>query len=59
MNKRTALLAVFAGALVVSGSLSLCAAGFLGLGGPKLRPANVEIQILSQSCFQGEIEPCG
>jgi hypothetical protein len=59
MNKRTALLAVFAGALVLSGSLSLCAAGFLGFGGSKLRPTNVEIQILSQSCFQGEIEPCG
>lgn len=58
MNKRTALLAVFAGALVVSGSLSLCAAGFFG-GGSKLRPTNVEIQILSQSGFQGEIEPCG
>jgi hypothetical protein len=59
MNKRTALLAVFAAAAILSGSLSLCAAGFLGFGGPKLRPTNVEIQILSQSCFQGEIEPCG
>ncbi len=59
MNKRTALLAVFAGALIISGSLSLCHAGFLGFGGPKQRPTNVEIQILSQSCFQGEIEPCG
>ena len=24
-----------------------------------LRPTNIEIRILSQSSFQGEIEPCG
>lgn len=26
---------------------------------PTLRPTNVELYILSQSCFQGEIIPCG
>ena len=37
-----------------------CAGGFLGLGGgPKIRPANMEVRILSQSCFQGEVIPCG
>lgn len=24
-----------------------------------LRPANAELYILSQSCFQGEVVPCG
>jgi len=24
-----------------------------------LRPTNIELRILSQSCFQGEIVPCG
>jgi hypothetical protein len=24
-----------------------------------LRPTNVELYVLSQSCFQGEVVPCG
>ncbi len=24
-----------------------------------LRPTNIEVRLISQSCFQGEIEPCG
>ena len=27
--------------------------------GAGLRPTNVELYILSQSCFQGEVVPCG
>jgi hypothetical protein len=43
-------------ALVASG----CSLGSLGSRGDAgLRPTNVEVRILSQSCFQGEIEPCG
>jgi hypothetical protein len=41
-------------ALIVGG----CAAGFMGQKST-LRPTNVEVRILSQSSFQGEIEPCG
>ncbi len=26
---------------------------------PSLRPTNVELYIVSQSCFQGEVVPCG
>jgi len=35
-----------------------CSLGSRG-GGAKLRPTNEEIRLISQSCFQGEIEPCG
>ncbi len=38
--------------------LSGCTASFLG-GGSALRPANVEIQIFSQSNFDAEVTPCG
>jgi hypothetical protein len=40
---------------------ALAVAGYAGMAGAKahLRPTNVEVRILSQSCFQGEIEPCG
>ncbi|MFH1143217.1 MAG: hypothetical protein V1774_01575 [Candidatus Eisenbacteria bacterium] len=51
----SALLAV---PLVLGG----CAFGGLGSNGVVdngLRPTNVEVRILSQSSFQGEIEPCG
>lgn len=34
-----------------------CATGMMGKG--NTRPTNVEIQLISQSCFQGEIIPCG
>ncbi len=33
--------------------------GMFGLGGPKKRTTNVELFLLSQSCFQGEVVPCG
>ncbi|MCK4302960.1 MAG: hypothetical protein KAY24_01840 [Candidatus Eisenbacteria sp.] len=36
-----------------------CSAGFLGMGGASLRHTNVEVQLISQSCFQGELVPCG
>ncbi len=48
------LLAGLAAAVLIAG-------GCAGMLGPKanLRPTNTEVRILSQSCFQGEIEPCG
>ena len=55
MNRRLVMLALFAGAVAQSG----CTAGFLGFGGPRLRPTNVEVRVISQSGFQGEVEPCG
>ena len=56
LSKRRLLLGAWVlAALVLQG----CSGGFLGLGGPKLRPTNVEIQLVSQSCFQGEVVPCG
>jgi hypothetical protein len=56
MTKRLALLAGLAGAFLLTGS---GAGAFFGLGGSQERPTNVEVRILSQSCFQGEVEPCG
>ena len=48
--------ALVALALILGG----CSFGFLGSDSDAgLRPTNVEVRILSQSCFQGEIEPCG
>ncbi len=29
------------------------------LNSPGLRPTNVELYIVSQSCLQGEVVPCG
>ncbi len=29
------------------------------VSGQRLRPTNVELCIFSQSCFQGEVVPCG
>jgi hypothetical protein len=55
MTRRLLVLALVAGAVAQSN----CAAGFLGFGGSRLRPTNVEVRILSQSGFQGEVEPCG
>jgi len=49
------LLGILASLLVLSG----CSAGFLGIGGRDARPANVAVHIISQSCFEGEVEPCG
>jgi hypothetical protein len=54
-RQHLAIPALIAGLSVMAG----CTAGFLGGAGPALRPTNVELHILSQSCFQGEIEPCG
>ena len=47
--------------LVGLAALVLIAGGCAGMMGPKsgLRTTNAEVRILSQSCFQGEIEPCG
>lgn len=56
MHKRFAFLIGLAGAVALGGS---SASALFGLGGSKTRPTNVEIRILSQSCFQGEVEPCG
>lgn len=42
-------------------ALVLIAGGCAGMMGGKagLRTTNAEVRILSQSSFQGEIEPCG
>jgi hypothetical protein len=42
-------------------ALALIAGGCAGFLGPKsgMRTTNTEVRILSQSCFQGEITPCG
>jgi len=49
------------GGLAGLAALVLVAAGCAGTMGGKsgLRATNAEVRILSQSCFQGEIEPCG
>ena len=54
MRDFTRLVALGSLALVVGG----CAFGFMGQSA-NVRPTNVEVRIVSQSCFQGEIEPCG
>ena len=49
-------------ALLGVGTLLLggCSAGLAAHGANSgLRPTNVELYILSQSCFQGEVVPCG
>jgi len=45
-----------AGALLWGGCASRLASQGVDSG---LRPTNVELYILSQSCFQGEVVPCG
>jgi hypothetical protein len=42
-------------------ALVLIAGGCAGMMGSTSgqRATNAEVRILSQSCFQGEIEPCG
>lgn len=55
-RKHLLLLGVMSAAAVI---LQGCSVGFLGFGGPQLRPTNVEVQLVSQSCFQGEVVPCG
>ena len=47
-------------ALLGAGAL-LCAecSAKVAAQGPGLRPTNAELYILSQSCFQGEVVPCG
>ncbi|MCK4412352.1 MAG: hypothetical protein KAY32_02290 [Candidatus Eisenbacteria sp.] len=53
----SALLALLAALVLTVGG---CSFGFLGSKSDSgLRPTNVEVRIISQSCFQGEIEPCG
>ena len=54
--KRGLLLGVM---VLVAFIMQGCTAGFLGFGGGKLRSTNVEVKLYSQSCFQGEIVPCG
>jgi len=44
--------------------LTVCSLGSGGMRGSAAaaaarRPTNVEVRILSQSCFQGEVTPCG
>lgn len=57
IRHRYGLLALLAVLAVTAGG---CSFGFLGSQGDSgLRPTNVEVRLLSQSCFQGEIEPCG
>lgn len=47
-------------ALVAAGLLQGCAGGMLGgHGSSDLRRTNVEVRVISQSCFQGEVVPCG
>ncbi len=49
-------------ALAVLGAGTLfCAGGSAKVApqGSGLRPTNAELYILSQSCFQGEVVPCG
>ncbi len=36
-----------------------CGGAFLGVGKGSRRATNVEVHLISQSCFQGEIVPCG
>jgi len=36
-----------------------CGGAFMGMGKGSQRATNVEIHLVSQSCFQGEIVPCG
>ena len=55
-RRRLLLIGLTIAAVVI---LQGCSAGFLGFGGPKLRPTNVEVQLISQSSFQGEVVPCG
>jgi len=46
---------------LLAASVALGAAAFAShdRATANLRPTNVELRIFSQSCFQGEIEPCG
>lgn len=46
---------------LLAASIALGAAAFAShdRATANLRPTNVELRIFSQSCFQGEIEPCG
>ena len=49
-----------AAALLAAGLLQGCTGGMLGgHGSSDLRTTNVEVRVLSQSCFQGEVVPCG
>ncbi len=45
----------------VLGALSVAAILAQGCGGGAhlKRPVNVEVRLVSQSCFQGEVVPCG
>ena len=45
--------------LLVSVPLFLALAGPSGRASAGRRDTNVEVRILSQSCFQGEVTPCG
>jgi predicted Rossmann-fold nucleotide-binding protein len=54
MRKHLFLLSVLSlSVLIVQG----CASGLMGKS--TKRATNVEIQVVSQSCFQGELVPCG
>ncbi|MBM3316861.1 MAG: hypothetical protein FJY75_03315 [Candidatus Eisenbacteria bacterium] len=56
MTRRSLWLLGLACAATVAGA---SAGAFFSSGGAKQRPTNVEVRLLSQSCFQGEVEPCG
>ncbi len=50
-------LALLAVGLIAAQGCSFLSSG--GGGSNGLRPTNVELYIVSQSCFQGEVVPCG